>query len=260
MPLANYLVRNASGPIRRGDVVFEITELKEGQRQRVDPAHVGIVVEDRESFKREDPIRVIHMTLRRVSEHEWNTAHPKASHVDLVGSITTLEKGPRAKIIDEAVTLQLSKPSIIQKGLGTNACECIAYWAGDPNPSAHPNYPNRGGLYAFTCATFVMECFKKAKVVLLVTDNMPFASASDRQEFRALLEPHGLANHIQETPFKRIYPSYLAHAFHRDQYPLDVSNWKGLQDHGHFIPPPEDTQSPRESTSPVLALAHKSPQ
>jgi hypothetical protein len=238
-------------PVRQGDVVFDIAKLKSGWWMKKEYAHVGIAVSDSVRHRLNDPVQVIHMTLECIAVDIWAEGRIGGdSCINLSGTKPDTEDVKRAKIIQLAVDTYETRPSIIMDGISR-------YWMGDPNHSSHPLFPDIEGFYSFTCATFVHDCYVRAVGPLVDLTNIPQVSDPERVELLRFFGrfsdfgPSGLRGHVQQTPFRRLFPAFLAHAFRLESYPLRSNDWEALRDHGFFVPPRPDS-SPSASATPSV--------
>lgn len=232
-------MRAASQPIRKGDVLFYLADEDAGNWVKTKTAHVGLAARDHPGRDISSmQVLVYHMTLTQVERDYWKCRDAgSCCYINLFGSCEDLGGPRRSKIIDTAAKTHNSKPSIIKDNLSR-------YYFGNPSRKTHPLYDRAEGMYAFTCATFVHDCYKEAKKPLINFANIEFISDEERRKFEAMLTRHIGPGHVQQTPFKRLNPSYLAHAFRLARYPLNLADWSGYRDHGFFVPLPIVSDEP----------------
>jgi hypothetical protein len=202
MPLINLLATSDRGVVREGDVVLHVADWDNWRWVSREYAHVGLAVQDCPNHSLGGSVPVIHMT--KIIEHDiWADGSNKSSCVNLYGSPATLSDVNRAVIVNAASRICTSTTSFIEEAFNL-------YLMGDPSMTSHPLYPRRENVYSFTCANFVNECYRESGQPIVVTDNMPFVTDEQRVTLRRLF-----GRRLQSTPFKRVFPSYLAHALNQ---------------------------------------------
>ena len=228
MPLCNLLAlhlacERAITYADTGDLVFHISyRTNSGQWIPNDFAHVGIVVRHTEC-RLGTSVDVLHMGTQCVEFGEWSGDKER---VELIGSVPELDSLSRQQIVDTALSIHHSSPSLLA---GDQSC----YLMGDPHPNGHPTL--NAMPYGFSCATFAHHCYSAALPTepgqLVATDAMPVVTASEALQ---LLTQFPLP--VQPPPFRRLYPGYLIGAFHSDEYPFHPDDWHEWRYHGRFIP------------------------
>jgi hypothetical protein len=227
MPVVIYLQPGQTGELRRGDMVFQVAERKQGRWEARWMAHAGIAERSVMDYYLHQPAMVIHMGLFIDREIWWGGEDHKDLRVDVCGTFPGLDDLTRDDIIDEARAYYQIEPSVFQKH---NIRSC--YWMGDPNPAGHPLFPKVRGVYGFSCATFAHHCYSKIVGPLINSDNMPWIDDSERMDLEEVM-PKYL---IQEKPFRRLHTCYLICAFRDDDYPFNPANWEECKSHSQFIP------------------------
>jgi hypothetical protein len=242
MPLINLLATPVQGAIREGDVVFHVADWESWQWSRKKIAHVGIASHDCPNHRLNGPVRVIHM-LKLIEQDTWTDGSNGNSCVNLYGYPATLSDVRRAAIVDIALRRGVLTPSFIKENLNL-------YRMGESSKNYHPSYPDRKDVYSYTCANFVNDCYGDSGQPIVVDDGMPFVTDEERVTLRRMFDKR-----VQSTPFKRIFPAYLAHALNRDRCPMHTSNWQPFANHGFFVPLPilsflEDLNGTTQANSP----------
>jgi len=190
MAINNLVTDHVGVTVRRADVVFHITNPPMSRRPRP-VGHAGISLEDVDNYHRGQPLRVVHMATRFVTEHVWQPATRINLSVDVTASVDDLEWVERDDVIAAAATFK-GEVSLL-----TPDPDAGCYWQGDPNPSAHPDHPNSSGAYAFSCTTFVQHCYSRVRGEI-VDGSRPITSNDER----TLLASLGLRT--QESEFRRL--------------------------------------------------------
>lgn len=227
LALLNYMVLASPGAIQKGDIVFYIADHKGDWWKSRDDAHVGLAATDNPRHCNVSSMKVYHVTFEKVILDDWKI-HKGFCGVNLSGGVEGLGRSKRAKIIDAALKWYMSKPAMIVRSL---------YYFGPANREEHPAYPNLQGVYAFTCSSFVDECYQVARKTLLNHAFLPETVESDRLYFASKLAKSGIgSDHVSRDDFKRVKPAYLAHALKNGKYPFESDDWSRCGDHRFFVP------------------------
>lgn len=229
MPCTVFLPPGQTGKVLRGDMVFQIASFDGGRWSPRWLAHVGIAVSTIDDFYIGQAALIIHMGSY-IEKTVWTGGlNPDELRVEVSGSIAGIDDLTRDDIVDRALsTYSFSSPSIFRsKGIAN------CYWMGDPDPNAHPLYPNVQGLHAFSCATYAHFCYSEVVGPIVDIDKIPFVTGDERRELEELLPRQ---YKIQSSRFKRLYPSYLIHALSQNDIPFSTDDWNSCKDHSVFIP------------------------
>lgn len=233
MGLTNFLRPASTAGLKKGDVVFHIADQTEDGWKARPIAHVGLVKSDCLNHCIGNPVIVYHMTVSRVQRDTWDGKGGNWPCVNLCGTYENLSPQKRAQIVDHALSYYNSTASLLLDNM-------FLYYFGDPSKHGHPAYGRTHNIYAFTCANFVNTCYVHASRPLIKLSSLPSVSDAERKDFQEFLRKAcrlaDASGHVQSAPFRRIHPSYLAHAFRLGTYPLDTDNWVQYQDHQFFIP------------------------
>jgi hypothetical protein len=190
MAINNLVADHAGVTVRRADVVFHITHPPMSGSPRA-VGHTGISIEDVDNYHRGQPLRVVHMATRFVTEYVWQPATHIDLSVDVAGSVDDLEEVERDDVIAAAATF-MREVSLLDPDPDVGC-----YWQGDPSPSGHPDHPNSFNAYAFSCTTFVQHCYSRVRGEI-VDGSRPITSNDER----TLLASLGLRT--QESEFRRL--------------------------------------------------------
>jgi hypothetical protein len=151
--------------------------------------------------------RSIHMACV-VEVDEWRP--------DVIGYPQSLEDYQRVTIITFASKQFLQRNRLPSQNL---------YWMGKPSDSEHPDHPGKPA-YAYSCATFVHNCYRHAMLPIVNTDRLPNAT----KEICDYLNAQGFRAEVGE---QRLMSSYLAFACDGDKllpYEPPGANWNSCQD------------------------------
>jgi hypothetical protein len=173
--------------------------------------HAGVVALKTKNHQLGKPIPIFHMTSKAIEVHFWVDGIPRekkgevALRVDVAGHLIGVEKAQRQKMI-RYISAQYKRSSGLNKG---DSC----YWAGQYSAESHPlskDFP-----YSYTCATFVLDCYKKhAELDLVDEARMPFATDHERFMYALSRLQH------DEKPFRRLCCGYLVGAFETELLPF----------------------------------------
>lgn len=239
MSLTIFLKDGVTGHIRRGDILFQIAELKTGIIKQRKFAHAGIAFEESTNHSHASDVQVIHMA-NVVSVDTWSIWQDQAA--DACGTVPELDDMARDGIIDAGEEFHHAAPSVFASRNSAQDRHRTCYWMGDPNPNSHPLFPLEPGMYAFSCSTFVYYCYAQVFGELLNIADMPVITDAERTQLQDDLERlyrnRKARSLISGTSFRRLYPSYIMHALATNAYPYSCEDWVKRRSHGYFIPLP----------------------
>jgi len=233
----NNLVEQAGTKVRRADVVFHITHPPMSRCPRP-MGHSGISIEDVDNYQRGQPLRVVHMATRFVTQHVWQPETRINLSVDVAGSIDDLEDVERDDVIGTAATFTR------EVSLLSSSPDAGCYLQGDADPSAHPDHPDSPQAYAFSCTTFVQHCYDSVRGDL-VDGTRPVTSSDER----TLLASFGLRT--QESEFRRLSCGQLICALEQSpqRFPFipTEGDWSACDDavtFGRLLSPRDESSEP----------------
>ncbi len=208
-------------------MVFQITDYCDGRLCPRWLAHVGIAEGTIEDFSMGQSAIVIHMGSF-IEVGAWSGGKEKSDlRIEVSGSTTEIDDLTRDDIVDRAMCRYSAAAPSIFRQRGINSC----YWMGDHSIDSHPSFPSVEGTYAFSCATFVHKCYSEVVGPVVDLESMPLLSDEERRKLEEVLPPQ----FIQQTPFRRLYPSYLIHALCQSRFPFRPDDWDACKDHSIFI-------------------------
>lgn len=217
MPVHNFLRPGTRAPLRRADMVFQITviEDREGKYHRRPVGHAGLVAKPMPDHSLGKEVVVYHMGTQ-VEKHRWADGIPHDApaagdpeeiqmidnRVDVAGTAASIEDASRWTIINQAVSIFQHRPSKLEPK-EKNCC----YWIGAPIIGTHPLHPNAQNAYAFSCATFVHHCYDQAGKPLVQLTDVPTLKPHERHMFE------GWGYFVPPDPVRRLSCSHLICAF-----------------------------------------------
>ena len=216
MPLFSFEL-NQPHQIRAGDVVAHAVDKDAaGAYSRRAFVHVGLAIADATDASFDRPVSVYHMAnVVRVDDWGWRRDGNHESIVDFVGVYLDIDDATRDEVVDCASSLYARRDA--------NAMpRVVFYWQGTPSSTSHPNYPHEKNAYAFSCATFVNQCYEKAVNGGLVSmASVPELTQEEYDELKAVF-----GSRIEASRYRRLDSCYLLASFHEDSAPLASSNWE----------------------------------